>query len=156
MRRDYFTLEVRDVAWVEDGSEPIRPTLSVTFEGPASILRERLTGEGEQPLDRGDIDVSFRFQSETDEVEAPGVVSVTHRMTGEYLLELNAPASDILDFIRAAREYSEHTGEDDRYGVHINIGEDTVVEYEKRTFLMYTKEGNLLREQSLIPSGVEL
>ena len=156
MRRDYFTLEVRDVAWVEDGSEPDRPTLVVNFEGPASLLRDRLTGEAAEPLDREEIDVGFRFQSASDREDAEGVVSVTDRMTGEYLLELNAPASDILHFILAAREFSEHTGEDDRYEIEINIGGSPVVTYEKRTFLVYTKDGNLMREHSLIPSGVEL
>jgi hypothetical protein len=30
------------------------------------------------------------------------------------------------------------------------------VEYDKSTFLVYNDEGNLLRQHSLIPSGVEL
>ncbi len=156
MRRDYFTLEVEDDGWVEEGDDPRRPTLSIDFEGPASLLRDRITGESDAPLDDADIDVSFRLQSEVDDQEAAGVVSVTDRLTGEYVLELNTTADQIFAFIRAAREFSERAGEDDRYGIEIRIDGDTMVSYEKRTFLVYTQEGNLLREESLIPSGVEL
>ncbi len=156
MRRDYFTLEVEDDGWVAAGDEPRRPTLIIGFEGPASLLRERLTGDADAPLEASEIDVSFRLQSDVAEQEASGVVSVTDRLTGEYVLELNAPAERIFAFIRAAREFSEHAGEENRYGIEIRIDGDPVETFEKRTFLVYTREGNLLREESLIPSGVEL
>lgn len=156
MRRDYFTLDVRDHTWVDEGDEPERPTVMIDFEGPASLLRNRLTGESATPLDEAEIDVTFRFQSDIDSDDATGVVSVTDRMTGEYVLELNASAGKIFDFIRAAREFSDRSDGDDRYAIEIRIDGENVVTYEKRTFLVYTKEGNLLREQSLIPSGVEL
>lgn len=153
MRRDYFTLEVRDLEWVEEDGEPARPTVIIDFEGPASLLRDRISPD---PPDETEIDVSFRFQSDVDEDDASGVVSVTDRLTGEYILELNTAAEKVFDFIRTAREFGDRSGEDDRYGIEIRIGGDSVTTYDKRTFLVYTREGNLLREQSLIPSGVEL
>lgn len=154
MRRDYFTLEMRGLTWVEEGSDPEKPTVIIDFEGPASLLEERL---GDEPAEDSEIDVTFRFQTELEESEATGVVSVTDRLTGSYVLELNAPAADVFEFIRAAREYGDRAGEDDdQYGFEIRIDGEVVLTYDKRTFLVYTRAGNLLREHSLIPSGVEL
>lgn len=156
MRRDYFTLDVRDHEWVEDGGDPERPNVIISFEGPASLLRDRITDDDGSVLDADDVDVTFRFQSDVESDEATGVVSVTDRLTGEYVLELNATAGRIFSFIRAAREFGDRSESDDRYGIEIHIDGEPIVTYEKRTFLVYTREGNLLRERSLIPSGVEL
>ena len=156
MRRDYFTLEVSNVDWAHDGGEPAKPTVTIDFEGPAESLRERLTG-GDDLLSAEEVDAALRLQPDDAEIEASGVVSVTNRVTGDFVLELDEEADDVLRFIRAARRYGEETGDDDgRYHVEIRIDGDPVVEYDKRTFLVYNEEGNLLRKDSLIPSGVEL
>jgi len=157
MRRDYFTLDVRNVDWVEEGDDARKPTVLIDFEGPSSTLRERLTGTGDDLLDAGETDVAFRLQGPVDDEDATGVVSVTNRITGDFVLELNQDADDVLKFIRAAREYGKATGDPDgRYHVEISINGDDLVEYDKGTFLVYNRDGNLLRQHSLIPSGVEL
>jgi hypothetical protein len=157
MRRDYFTLEVRNVDWVEEDTEAKKPTVLIDFEGPASTLRERLTGTEDDLLDAGETDVAFRLQGPVDDDDTTGVVSVTNRITGDFILELNEDADDVLKFITAAREYGKATGDmDGRYHVEISINGDDLVEYDKSTFLVYNDEGNLLRQHSLIPSGVEL
>jgi hypothetical protein len=157
MRRDYFTLEVRNVDWVEEDDEAEKPTVLIDFEGPASTLRERLTGTGDDLLDAGETDVAYRLQGPVDDEETTGVVSVTNRITGDFVLELNEDADDVLKFITAAREYGKESGDmDGRYHVEISINGDHLVEYDKSTFLVYNEEGNLLRQHSLIPSGVEL
>ncbi|USZ68781.1 DUF5793 family protein [Halorussus salilacus] len=157
MRRDYFTLDVRNIDWVEEGGEARKPTVIIDFEGPSSTLRERLTGMDDELLDAGETDVAFRLQGSIDDEDATGVVSVTNRITGDFVLELNEDADDVLKFIQAAREYGKESGDaDGRYHVEISINDDDLVEYDKGTFLVYNSEGNLLRQHSLIPSGVEL
>ena len=157
MRRDYFTLEVRNVDWVEEDAEAEKPTVIIDFEGPSSTLRERLTGTEDELLDAGETDVAFRLQGPVDDDETTGVVSVTNRITGDFVLELNQDADDVLKFITAAREYGKATSDrDGRYHVEISINGEDLVEYDKSTFLVYNDEGNLLRQHSLIPSGVEL
>ncbi|PSP55177.1 hypothetical protein BRC82_06605 [Halobacteriales archaeon QS_1_67_19] len=157
MRRDYFTLDVRNVDWVEDDGEPKQPTVLIDFEGPASTLRERLTGTSDDLLDAEQTDVAFRLQGPVEDEDTTGVVSVTNRITGDFILELNEDADDVLKFITAAREYGAETGDmDGRYHVAISMNGDDLVEYDKSTFLVYNEEGNLLRKHSLIPSGVEL
>lgn len=156
MRRDYFELEVTNIDWAGEDGEPEQPLVEIEFSGPGDLLRDRLSdGEGEM-LAGDDVDVAFRLQGdlETDDA-APGVVAVTNRITGDFVLELNESADDVLRFIEAARAYGdvvEHGG----YRVVVTIDGEELVEYEKETFLVYDADGEFLREESLIPPGVEL
>jgi|AntRauTorcE11898_2_1112593.scaffolds.fasta_scaffold34127_2 hypothetical protein len=157
MRRDYFTLEAENVDWIDEDSEPAQPQVTIEFDGPATTLRERLTDMEGELLTAKDTDVAFRLQSPPDAGDATGVISVTNRTTGDFVLELNEDADSVLKFIRAARRYGERDPDTDgRYSVRIRIDGDELLTYDKQTFLVYDDEGNLLRKHSLIPSGVEL
>jgi hypothetical protein len=156
MRRDYFELAAENVDWVETGEDPAQPTVHIDFHGPEGMLRERLTDTDGDLLDAERTDVSFRLHDDPNDPDATGVVAVTNRVTGDFVLELNEDVDDVLRFIRAAREYGKQADGDGRYRVHITIDDEHVVTYDKRTFLVYDAEGNLLRNESLIPSGVEL
>jgi hypothetical protein len=140
MRRDHFTVV----------AEPARdpPAVAVTFDGPAGTLTERLADDGVPAAE--DVDVVLRLQGPVDDPETVGVLSLTRRLTGEYLLEANADAEELLGVVSAARD-AENT-----YAVRIERPADETVVYEKETLLVYDEEGSLLRQHSLIPSGVEL
>lgn len=157
MRRDYFTIEAHGLDWLADDAEPEKPTVVIDFEGPASLLQERITGLSAEPLDDSEIDVSFRYKTAVDDENAHGVISITNRVTGDYVLELNAEAEEVQRFVRAARTYGKRSSDDDdRYRIELRIDGEHAVTYDKRTFLIYNRDGNLLRKHSLIPSGVEL
>lgn len=156
MRRDYFTLDVRGIDWVEAGGTPATPTVVIDFQGPADELETRLTGFDGKLLTAGQTDVALRLQGDLDEEGTTGVVSVTNRVTGDFVLELNEEAEDVLRFIRAARAYGNEADSDERYQVTIFSEGEELLTYDKSTFLVYDREGNLLRQHSLIPSGVEL
>jgi hypothetical protein len=156
MRREDFTLDVHDVDWVEDGGEPREPTVVIDFEGDQPAFEQRLTGRDGEKLDASETDVAFRFVDAGDEGGDAGVVSVTDRITGDFILELNEDAEDVLKFIRAARRYGEHADSHGSYHVRVLNEGETVVEYQKETFLVYSEDGDLLRDQSLIPGGVEI
>ncbi|MDS0293293.1 DUF5793 family protein [Halogeometricum luteum] len=157
MRRDYFELDVKQIDWVETGGSPEKPLVRIDFHGPEETLSDRLTDPDGELLDDAETDVAFRLQGSVDDPGASGVVSVTNRITGDFVLELNEDADDVLRFIRAAREYGKSADEEDgQYRVEIRRDGGETVVYEKRTFLVYDAEGNLLRGHSLIPSGVEL
>ncbi|MFB6157399.1 MAG: DUF5793 family protein [Haloferacaceae archaeon] len=157
MRRDYFELDVENVEWVDAGGDPAKPAVHIDFHGPDGMLRDRLTDANGEPLDAEATDVSFRLHDDPDDPDATGVVAVTNRVTGDFVLELNEDAEDVLRFIRAAREYGKSADEGDgRYRVRIVIDGEPTAAYDKRTLLVYDADGNLLRGESLIPSGVEL
>lgn len=157
MRRDYFTLDVRGVDWVEAGDEPATPTVVIDFEGPPDEFKQRLIGFDGELLEAEQTDVALRLQSPLEQEESRGVVSVTNRVTGDFVLELNEDAENVLRFIRAARAYGKQADADEgRYRVRIEIDGEELITYDKSTFLVYDREGNLLRQHSLIPSGIEL
>ena len=140
MRRDHFTVE----------TDPARdpPAVALTFDGPAGTLAERLPDDNIPAAE--DVDVVLRLQGPVDDAETVGVLSLTRRLTGEYLLEVNAEAAGLLEVVSAARE-AENT-----YVVRTERPADEPVVYGKETLLVYDEEGSLLRQHSLIPSGVEL
>ena len=140
MRRDHFTVET------DPASDP--PAVAITFDGPAGTLAERLADDGVPPAE--DVDVVLRLQGPVDDPDTTGALSLTRRLTGEYLLEVNAEATGLLEVVTAARDAQ------DTYAVRIERPADEPVVYEKGTFLVYDEGGSLLRQHSLIPSGVEL
>ena len=156
MRRDYFDLTVEGVG--HDADESTIPRVRIDFHGPEGLLRDRLSGTDGDLLEAAGIDVAFRLREPISEADdAEGVVGVTNRYTGDFVLELNETADDVLPFIHAARESVDATDDDDaRYRVEIDVDGERLVAYDKDTFLVYDPAGNLLRSESLIPSGVEL
>ncbi|WP_248896592.1 DUF5793 family protein [Haloplanus halobius] len=157
MRREHFELEADNIDWVETGDQPAEPRVVIDFQGPKEALTDRLTDAEGELLEDAETDVTFRLQDPLDDPDATGVVSVTDRITGDFLLELNEDADDVLRFVRAARKYGQSTDDDGgRYSVTIQIDGEPVTTYSKSTFLVYDANGSLLRSKSLIPSGVEL
>lgn len=155
MRRDYFDLIVEGVG--DDDGDPPKPLVRIDFHGPEGLLRDRLSGADGELLAAGETDVAFRLREPlSDADDVGGVVGVTNRYTGDFVLELNETADDVLPFIHAARDYGDAADGDARYRVEIDVDGERLVSYEKGTFLVYDHEGNLLRGESLIPSGVEL
>ena len=147
MRRDQFTAAVQDPS--SDS-----PTIDIVYDGPEGELGDRLREDGE-PLAAADLDAAFRLlaPSEADEDTASeGVFSLTNRLTGAYLLEVNVDVDTMQTLVTAAREVDD----DARYRVRIRIDRDESVVYEMSALFVYDSEGKLLRQRSLIPSGVEL
>ncbi|MDG5776659.1 DUF5793 family protein [Haloarculaceae archaeon H-GB2-1] len=152
MRRDYFTLDVGHVAEDDDR----KPVVVLEFDGPTGLLDERLTDEEGASLDAGEVDVAFRYTTAEDATDAEGVFSVTNRLTGGFILETNTVAEPIMRFIQAARSDAAEEADGGRYEVVIHMQDGEEIVYDKRTLLVYDDEGDLRREHSLIPSGVEL
>ncbi|SDE79057.1 DUF5793 family protein [Halorientalis regularis] len=146
MRRDYFTLELHDVA-----DDPVeQPVVHIEYDGPSDELETRLTPGT-------DLDLAFRFQTPVDDPDADGVLAITERLTGDFVLEVNADADDILDLVDAAKAYGqEESDAPGCYSLEIDVAGGDRYTTDKRTLLVYDDEGDLRRNHSLIPSGVEL
>lgn len=139
MRREDFTTNV--------DTDDRTPQLTVTFEGTDRQLRDRLEDEGE-PLSAEDLDVTYR-QTPGDD---PGVLAVTDRLTGAFVFEAEVPHTDLRTLIETTAEREEG---DRHYELRVEPGEEAVT-FRKETLLVYDAAGNLDREHSLIPGGVEL
>jgi hypothetical protein len=148
MRRDHFTV----VAESLDPADADSPTLDIEYDGPEETLTAQLTEDSGDQITASDIDAAFRFQDDHERADATGVCSLTHRVTGDYLLEVNAAGEDILDLVAEARKETD----DGSYRVRINRADGDPIVYDLDALLVYDAEGNLLRQHSLIPSGVEL
>ena len=151
MRREYFDLHVSNTDWVATDGQPAKPTVTIDFDGPSEVLEERLAGTDNGLVAADETDVNYRLHADGD-----GVLSVTNRITGDFVLELNADSDGVLGFIRAARAYGEATDGEGRYRVVVRFEGRDVLAQDKSTFLVYNSEGNLVRQHSLIPGGVEL
>ena len=147
MRRDHFTVAAESL----DPADADSPTLDIEYDGPEETLTAQLTEDSDQ-ITASDIDAAFRYQDDHESTDAGGVCSLTHRVTGEYLLEFNADSADILDLVTAAREETD----EGNYQIRINRRDGEPIVYELDALLVYDNNGNLLRQHSLIPSGVEL
>lgn len=156
MRRDDIQLEVSNVAWHEAGEEPRQPTLTILANGDAETIGHRFSRHGEEWPTGADVDVTFRFQGATEGEDEQGVLAISNRVTGEFLLETNATSADVIRFVAAARRYAEWTDGTARYRIRVRAGGESIVHFEKRTLLVYSDDGELLRQESLIPSGVEI
>lgn len=156
MRRDHITLTVDETGAVAP------PGLVLTYEGPPGSLTDRLTSD-DALLEDELVDASFRMQSDDAEGDAEdwddghdpfetgsGVFSLTHRLTGEYILEAGADTADVRSLVDAARS------EGGSYRIRIERPEEENVVFVAEALLVYDVDGNLRRTDSLIPSGVEL
>ena len=155
MRREYFELHVTNTDPLSAEGEPRKPTIAIAFDGPDEVLERRLAGTDDGLVEAHETDVNYRFHEAGP--DGTGVLSITNRITGDFVLELNADAEGVLEFIRAARAYGEHAADGDgRYRITVSLTDREVLSHEKSTFLVYNHEGNLVRQHSLIPGGVEL
>ena len=148
MRRDYFTLDAVGVQPDDSG----RPIMRIRYEGPTEELESRLR-RGDVQLDSAGVDIAYRLQDALEADDPTGVLAITDRMTGEYVLELNTDAGTVF----AVTEAVHDADEDGHYTIEIQAdGGAELATYEKSTLLVYDSDGDLLRERSLIPSGVEI
>lgn len=143
MRREYFTTRT-----MIDGVD--KPEIIIEFDGPEADLRAALRDDADEQLPADALDVTCRLLEDGEDSSC--VVGLTHRLTGEFLLEVNADAAALLEVVDTARANED---EDASYRVRIESEDDAVV-FDKETLLVYDADGNLLRGRSLIPSGVEL
>lgn len=146
MRRDHFTLTVANT----DPNDAGEPTLRLQYDGPAGNFTARLEDETGQLPSGDDVDVMFRLQEPLED-DATGVFSITRRLTGEYLLEVDTDAGGIRSLIEAAREGDGH------YRIHIERPGASTITLQTETLLVYDEEGGLRRQNSPpSPGGVEL
>ena len=144
MRRDHFEVEL---SGVDESSN--QPVISITYDGPDGMLTDRLAAE-DGTLDAADLDVTYRLTAGGDSGPT-GVLSITDRLTGDFVLETNAEPDAIESLVEAASD-----GDEASYRLRLTDSEGKSTVYDKELLLVYDDGGSLRRGESLIPAGVEL
>jgi len=155
MPRDQFQVEIRNTAGSNTAAISEQPALILGFEGSRAEFSELVAEELRESLVTEEIDASFRYLSPGHRADE-GVIGLTDRVTGAYVLEAKVAAEPIREVVQAVREYAEQTGQDARYRVAIQTETKTVAAFDKELLAVYDADGTLLRHDSLIPTGVEL
>lgn len=145
MRRDYLTVRVNPDDGESDGDH--LPVLRIALDPPEEALPASIRDLDRSTLSGEDVDVALRRGRDGD-----AVLSIARRLTGEFILEANVTVGAIEDLVAAA---IDRPG-DARYIVIVSGADLDPIRLEKRTLLVYDADGNLERDASLIPSGVEL
>lgn len=154
MHRSRFDLQLANIEWVATEARPKQPLLVFTFDGPRDRLNHVLGNRVRTDVEAAAIDVSVRFTAPLASADR-GVFGLADRVTGDYLLEAEAPADRIWRFLRALREYEARTDSPVQYTVQIRARQGGSSRFEKRRCLVYDADGTLLRYSSLNPTGVK-
>ncbi|MFB6114584.1 MAG: DUF5793 family protein [Halodesulfurarchaeum sp.] len=156
-------LEVTNVDWIDTGESPARPALSFQYTESPTHLEELVKSPDSTVLkpdstvqDGEEVDVTFRFQAPVSTPDTHGVLALSNNGTGDFILEVETPATPIQNLIVAVRRYADGTEHETRYTVRLHVEEESVLTFEKELLLVYDPDGTLLRNHSLIPSGIEI
>lgn len=151
-----WNLHTSHTDWIATGGRPLTPVLHLRFDGHSEVMIDQLpdTGTGNEYPE--DFDVSFQLQTSLDDSDANGVLAVSDRLTGEYLLELEVAAKQIFDFVRSVHQYADETGKEVQYIVSLDADNGTAMEYSKQVLITRMTDGGLYRSRSLIPTWVDI
>lgn len=155
MRRDKLSVELVN-AHCPERSEPRPPRFVVRFDGPEAELASQFHNPGGSVYTPEQLDVSFREQPPSNGPPSTGVFSVSDRLTGEFLFEVNASTGLIGAFSDAVRRYAETIDAPPQYEVALWAAGTERAVFTKDTFLVFQQDGTLLRHHSVIPTSIEL
>ncbi|WP_128904742.1 DUF5793 family protein [Halorubrum amylolyticum] len=155
MQGDQFTIGFTTTGLAGTGADSGQPVLRLAFDGSRDRLQELLSERLPDDINEEAVDVSFRGLSPSDGTDE-GVLSLSDRVTGAYVLEIKTQEEPILEFVQAVREYAARTGHQAAYRIVMQANAETVTVFEKTLLLVYDANGTLRRHASLIPSDIEL
>jgi hypothetical protein len=155
MERDQFHVETETVEEPATAEPAEHPALRIHFDGSHDRLRQELSERLRDDIAVEEIDVSFRHLS-SDGESAEGILALSDRVTGRYVLEVKTAVNLVREFVQTVRESADQMSHDARYRVEIRAEGETVTTFEKDLLLVYDASGTLLRDASLIPTGIEL
>lgn len=141
-----------DIAGDTEPREDDEPDAAEEADDEAETGFKPLTDDGDETGFKGlteENEDSFSADIPDGAAET-GVFSLTHRMTGSYLLEVTLPVDALFELVETARTDTDEP----TYRITVDI--DEPITYELDALFVYDSEGDLRRQDSLIPSGVEL
>ena len=141
--------------WVTTGAPPQQPEINV-FTDQLHVLKERFWNTEEDTFVPVELEVFYRQQSSEHAAAAAGVLSIADGVTGEYLLEQPMSPQTINQFVHAVDQYADQTDNDSNYTVDFVEADTQLRTYTQDSVLIYSSEGELIPERSLIPTQAEV
>jgi hypothetical protein len=155
MYENQWTLSTDNTDWVNNADLPQVPTLRITFDGSSSECRDHLD---ETSLVRGmpaTVDVTFRLQADQDGLNVDGILAVANNR-GDYIVECEGHGGQVLKIVDVANQYADRLNDIGQYELCIEANDGLVKRWIEVALILYSAEGKVLREQCLIPPGLEV
>jgi hypothetical protein len=151
----HWTLSTDNTDWVNNTDLPQVPILKITFDGSSSECREHLSETSLVRIMPSTVAVTFRLQAEQDGLNVDGILGVASR-SGEYIVECEGHGGQVLKVVKSANRYADRLNDTGLYELWIEANDGLVERWVEGTLILYSAEGEVLKEQSLIPPGLHL
>ncbi|MFW6436532.1 MAG: DUF5793 family protein [Halococcoides sp.] len=140
MYREDFTVRTRT-------GDRGRPVVAIEYDGPRERLLDRVDSVTTAPIGPDDLELAIRPAPAT---KGAAVLAITGTATGAYLLETPVDHNAFEAVTTSARDRGVET-----VAVVIRPIEGDPVEFDTRTILLYDDAGQIRRDRSLVPGGVQ-
>lgn len=151
----HWKLSTDNTDWVNNADLPQVPILKITFDGSSSECLEHLSENsliGRMPARA---DVTFRLQAEQDGLNVDGILGVANSR-GEYIVECEGHGGQVLEIVDVANQYADRLNDVGRYELWIEAKDGLIKRWVEVALILYSAEAEILREQSLIPPGLDI
>ncbi|WP_222845450.1 DUF5793 family protein [Natronomonas salsuginis] len=149
-----WSVSTKNTEWARNNHQPKQPTLRISFKGHSSECLRFLKETGLAQLWPDPAQVTFRLHSDNEDPKASGILGVSSR-SGEYLLECEASARPVFDFVNAAHQYADETGDIVQYCLWIEAEDGLIMDWDAHMLVVFTVDADVLRHRSLLPYGLD-
>jgi hypothetical protein len=101
------------------------------------------------------VDVTFRLQADQDGLNVDGILAVANTR-GDYIVECEGHGGQVLKIVDVANQYADRLNDIGQYELCIEANDGLVKRWIEVALILYSAEGEVLREQCLIPPGLEV
>jgi len=155
MYENQWTLSTDNTDWVNDLGSPQIPVLKITFDGSSSECREHLSETSLVRRMPSTVDVTFRLQADQDGLNVDGILAVANTR-GDYIVECEGHSGQILEIVDVANQYADRLNDMGHYELCIEANDGLVKRWIEVALILYSAKAEVLREQSLIPPGLDI
>jgi hypothetical protein len=151
----HWTLSTDNTDWVNNADLPQVPILKITFDGSSSECREHLSETSLVRRMPSTVAVTFRLQADQGGLNVDGILAVANTR-GDYIVECEGHGGQVLKIVDVANQYADRLNDMGHFELCIEANDGLVKRWIEVALILYSAEGEVLEEQSLIPPGLHL
>jgi hypothetical protein len=155
MYRKQWTLSTDNTDWVNNADLPHIPLLKITFDGSISECHKHLSETSLVRQMPSTVAVTFRLQAEQDGLNVDGILGIANTR-GDYIIECEGHGGQVLEIVDVANQYADRLNDMGQYELWIEANDGLVKRWVEVALILYSAEGKVLREQCLIPPGLDI